>query len=142
VNNSNGITWGGSGTTTNAQSVIDGKANTARIVSTLGAGTTYSAGVCDAYEIDSAGNTPCVGGNTCYNDWFLPAIGQLSCMRGNRNQVGGFDKENYWSSTENPALSNTQAIFMTFKNSGHPPDSANKTETYAVRCVRIINAAT
>lgn len=142
ANNADSIVWGGNGTTTNAQSVVDGEVNTTKIVDILGAGITYAAGVCDAYEIDSAGHTPCVGGNTCYNDWFLPAVNQLSCMRGNRNQVGGFNKDNYWSSTEDSVQSSTRAVFQTFQNSGHPPETADKTEPYAVRCVRIINAGT
>ncbi|MDX1901473.1 MAG: Ig-like domain-containing protein [Gammaproteobacteria bacterium] len=140
ANNSNGITWGASGTTTNAQSTVDGQANTTTIVNLLGAGTTYAAGVCDAYEIDSAGNTPCVGGNTCYNDWFLPSTNQIQCLQDNRNQIGGFDKDNYWSSTEDSASSTTKAFYITFANSGHPPASANKTNTYKVRCVRLMSA--
>lgn len=140
ANNSAGIAWGGSGTMTNAQSEVDGQTNTTRIVNALGAGITYAAGVCDAYEIDSAGNTPCVGGNTCYNDWFLPAINQLSCLRSNRNQVGGFDKNNYWASTEDSAAPTTSAWYITFANSGHPPATDSKTSLYAVRCVRLISA--
>lgn len=142
ANNSNNIIWGGSGTQTNAQSNLDGGTNTTKIVSVLGAGTTYAAGVCDAYEIDSAGNSPCVGGNTCYNDWFLPAIDQLTCMRGNRNQINGFDKDNYWSSTENSAQPTTTAYYISFQNSGHPPQTASKSEKFSIRCVRLINATT
>lgn len=140
ANNSDDIVWGGKGTETNAQSIVNGATNTTKIVIALDAGITYAAGICDAYAIDSAGNTPCVGGNTCYNDWFLPAINQLACMRGNRNQVGGFDKDNYWSSTEDSAQPTTNAFFLTFANSGHPPDTASKTSVFAVRCVRLINA--
>lgn len=139
ANNATQIRWGGNGTTTNAQSEVNGQANTTRIVNVLGAGITYAAGLCEAYEIDSAGNTPCVGGNTCYDDWFLPAINQLTCMRNNRNQVGGFNKSNYWSSTEYSRNSSQQAMYITFANSGHPPEPGTKSETYAVRCVRLIN---
>lgn len=141
VNNADTIAWGGSGTTTNAQSSIDGGTNTTKIVTVLGAGTNYAAGVCAAYEIDSAGNTPCIGGNTCYNDWFLPAIKQLNCMRDNRNQISGFTKDNYWSSTEDSIQSSTSAFYITFQNSGHPSATASKTELYAIRCTRLINAA-
>lgn len=140
TNNSDAIVWGGNGTKTNAQSTVDGGTNTTKIVAVLGIGITYAAGVCEAYEIDSAGNTPCIVGNICYNDWFLPAMNQLSCMRGNRNQVGGFNKDNYWTSTEDSALPTTNAFFLTFANSGHPPAAASKTVAYAVRCVRLINA--
>jgi hypothetical protein len=141
TNNSNGLPWGGNGTTTNAQSNINGEANTTRIVNVLGAGITYAAGICEAYEIDSAGNTPCIGGNTCYNDWFLPSINQLTCLRGNRNQIGGFTRNGYWSSTESTSQPRTNASFITFENSGFPPATANKTESYPVRCVRLINGS-
>lgn len=42
-----------------AQSATDGMANTNAIVTALGVGTSYAAGLCDAYEVDSEGNTPC-----------------------------------------------------------------------------------
>lgn len=138
TNNSTGIIWGGAGTMTNAQSDVDGQANTTQIVKIIGAGTSYAAGICDAYEIDSAGNSPCVGGNTCYNDWFLPATDQLDCVRDNRNKIGGFDKQNYWSSTEDSSSANNKAISITFAN-GSKPTSASKTNQYEVRCVRLIN---
>lgn len=137
--NSTAIAWGGQGIMTNAQSDVDGGANTRKIVNKLGAGNTYAAGICDAYEIDSAGNSPCIGGNTCYNDWFLPATNQIECMRGNRNQVGGFDRIFYWASTEDSASPTTKAWSINFANSGHPPDSASKDQLYAVRCVRLIS---
>lgn len=140
ADNSAGIQWGGSGTITNAQSATDGAGNTATIVGVLGAGTTYAAGVCDAYEIDSAGNTPCVGGNTCYNDWFLPAENQMSCVRKNRNQIGGFNKVFYWTSSEYSTIPNFSAWFFSFANSGSAPAAGNKIDPHAVRCVRLINA--
>lgn len=139
INNSLAITWGGSGTVTNAQSDVDGSTNTTTIVSVLGAATTYAAGLCDAYEIDSAGNSPCVVGNTCYNDWFLAAINQNACMQDNRNQIGGFEKQNYWTSTENSVTPGISAWFQTFANSGKPPATEDKTSTFVVRCVRLMN---
>lgn len=141
ADNSGALGWGGSGTVTNAQSQINGGSNTTTIVTVLGAGTTYAAGLCDAYQIDSAGNSPCVGGNTCYSNWFLPAIDQLGCIRGNRNQVGGFTDGNYWSSTENSHNADTTAFTLKFANNGHGPDSTPKTTADPVRCVRLINAA-
>jgi hypothetical protein len=102
VNNSNGTIWGSYPPQTNAISDTDGAANTTTIVSTLGAGTNYAAGICDAYELDSQGNTPCVAGNACYNDWFLPAKDQLNCFYTNKDAIGNFDNNGYWSSTEDP----------------------------------------
>jgi hypothetical protein len=109
ADNSIGIQWGGLGTTTNATSTTDGTTNTATIVTVVGTngGTPYAAQLCSNYEIDSQGNTPCESGNTCYNDWFLPAgnniaaSGQLNCLFTNRVAIGGFlASAFYWSSTE------------------------------------------
>lgn len=60
----------------------DGLCNTQRIVSEFTGKQgmdmqTYAAGACAAYEIDSAGNTPCQAPHTCYNDWYLPAVCEL-----------------------------------------------------------------
>lgn len=110
ADNSTGIFWGGQGTLigASAQSTTDGASNTAAIVAGLGSngGTPYAAKTCDDYEVDSQGNTPCQAGNTCYNDWFLPAgnntgvSGQLNCLYTNRVAIGGFSVAAYWSSTE------------------------------------------
>ena len=45
--------------------------------------TDYSAGLCTNYTIDSAGNAPCVAGNTCYTGWFLPSICEMGPDSGN-----------------------------------------------------------
>src|SRR5690606_23241116 len=66
----------------------------------------YAAQMCNDYEVDSQGNSPCQAGNTCYNDWFVPAsniatpTGQLNCLFTNRVAIGGFTNDDYWSSTE------------------------------------------
>jgi hypothetical protein len=137
ADNSTSIQWGGSGTTTNAISTTDGAANTTTIVAALGAGSTYAAGLCSDYEVDSQGNTPCESGNTCYNDWFLPAgnnttsSGQLNCLYTNRTTIGGFASAGYWSSTE---ISSTNAWAQQFANGSQ--NSATKVSTRMVRCVR------
>lgn len=95
--------WGGFGMATSAQSDSDGAQNTTTIVSSLGnnGGSPYAAGTCNDYEIDSQGNTPCEVGNTCYDDWFLPALNQLDCLYTNQVTIGGFTTIHYyWSSTE------------------------------------------
>lgn len=142
ADNSAGIAWGGSGTTTNATSTTDGATNTTTIVNTLGAGITYAAGLCDAYTVDSQGNSPCQAGNTCYNDWFLPAVnnvtptGQLNCLFINKTAIGGFSTTLpavlYWSSTEVDA---NLAWYQSFIGGGNV-DNGGKVSPLRVRCVR------
>ncbi|MDR3491540.1 MAG: Ig-like domain-containing protein [Gammaproteobacteria bacterium] len=140
ADNSPGLAWdsAGTGAITNAQSNVDGSANTIKIVNVLGVSTAYAARLCETYEIDSAGNTPCVGGNTCYNDWFLPAINQLSCLITNKNAIGGFNAVFYWSSTEYSSIPNFSAWFMSTYDGSQA--AGNKIDPHAVRCVRLMNA--
>lgn len=143
VDNNPGIDWGGFDTAIgpDAQSPFDGAGNTAAIVSTLGEGA-YAAKVCSDYEIDSQGHTPCQPGNTCYNDWFLPAGSfspsetQIECLLNNREAIGGFLDANYWSSTEFSFNPEQGAWFAGFNPRffGLLPDF--KSYAYRVRCVR------
>ena len=143
------IGWGGNGTVTGATSPTDGAANTATIVSCLtgpggGAGcpqniaaSTYAAGICSTYEVDSQGNTPCESGNACYNDWFLPAgdntgsTGQLNALFTNKTAIGGFNSAAYWSSTE---ISSGSAWIQSFLGGGQGNSLKNSDDYF--RCVR------
>jgi hypothetical protein len=137
ADNSVGIQWGGSGITTNATSTTNGATNTATITSVLGSGSTYAAGLCSNYEVDSQGNTPCESGNTCYNDWFVPAgnntgaSGQLNCLYIQKNDIGGFANDYYWSSTENNSNNAADQEFLSGSEGG-----GNKSGTDHLRCVR------
>lgn len=144
ADNSTAIEWGGFGSAigAGAQSDTDGASNTAAIVAALGnnGGTPYAAKLCNDFEVDSQGNSPCQTGNTCYNDWFLPAgnnltaSGQLNCLFANRVAIGGFASVDYWSSTEyfgNPTLGTWVQNFAL----GHQ-DIDNKSDNLRVRCVR------
>lgn len=137
ADNSTGIQWGGFGTTTNATSTTDGATNTTTIVTALGPSSTYAAGLCSNYEVDSQGNTPCESGNACYNDWFLPAgnnteaSGQLNCLYTNEASIGGFEIAFYWSSTE---FNVNGAWNQFFANGSQGGDI--KSATSRVRCVR------
>ncbi|MFA5959427.1 MAG: IPT/TIG domain-containing protein [Tatlockia sp.] len=135
ADNSSSIEWGAT-VTTNAQSTTDGSTNTATIVTVLGnnGGTPYAAQLCDNYAIDSLGNSPCQTGNTCYNDWFLPARDQLICLQTNQVAVGGFASTFYWSSTENSGAPTLLAELIQFPTLALVP--ATKTIAEAVRCVR------
>jgi hypothetical protein len=151
ANNSSGIAWGGVGTTIgpNAQSVTNGSGNTTAIVAELTGNlgiplTNYAAGICSLYEIDSQGNTPCQPGNTCYNDWFLPAgdntgpSGQLNCLFVNRVAIGGFTANNYWSSTEFNNFQSAQVAWTQDFVAG-TEGGINKGISLPIRCVREFN---
>ena len=84
-----------------AQSARDGFSNSNAIMSQAGAGTTYAAGLCKAYN---------AGG---FNDWYLPAINELELTYSLKNllfyyklidEVNNFQwycsSCGYWSSTE------------------------------------------
>jgi hypothetical protein len=119
--------------TTNAVSYDNGSINTDTILSILGPGTNYAAGLCQAYN----------GGG--YTDWYLPAIWELYKLYDqaflinsilnydNDNATGGFNNlyDNgffayYWSSTEgnyitawiDPFYSNQNGYNVLPKNQG------------------------
>ena len=139
TDNSASIQWGGAGLAPGATSTTDGASNTAIIVSFLGnnGGTPYAAKLCNDFEVDSQGNTPCEFGNTCYNDWFLPAgnnptgTGQLNCLYTNLAAIGSFGSFTYWSSTED----NSNNAWVQLFGNGFENDN-NKSSTPRVRCVR------
>lgn len=132
--------WGPNGVTVGAggQSTTDGAANTTAIVAALGnnGNVAYAAGICNAYEVDSQGNTPCQAGNACYNDWFLPAgnnvtaTGQLNALYTNRAAIGGFSNA-YWSSTEFNSNDAWVQLFLTGAEA-----TAFKPNGARIRCVR------
>ena len=114
-----------------AQSPINGLANTNAIVAQAGAGTTYAAGLCKAYN---------AGG---FTDWYLPASWELNqCynaamivneLLGNTNgfQFSNINYSYYWSSTED---GNVNAWFQYF--SGGNTFGNGKNPNVAVRAVR------
>jgi hypothetical protein len=134
--NSGGVEWGGFGTVTNAQSDADGGANTTTIVNGLGnnGGIPYAAQVCSEYEVDSQGNTPCQAGNTCYDDWFLPARDQLNLMYTNRVAIGGFNIVPYATSTEDTGDPSVRYWLQSFLDG--TTSTGLKDAHGRVRCVR------
>ena len=114
-----------------AQSPMNGLANTNAIVAQAGAGTTYAAGLCKAYN---------AGG---FTDWYLPATWELNqCynaamivneLLGNTNgfQFSYLNSPYYWSSTENGGGAALVQLF----NFGHAY-SVSKFDFGAVRAVR------
>jgi hypothetical protein len=137
TDNSTATAWGTFGLTTGATSTTDGATNTTAIINTPGQTPVNAAAVCANYETDSQGNTPCQAGNTCYNDWFLPAgqnltaSGQLNCLNTNQTSIGGFAAAFYWSSTEN---NGNVAWLQDFDSGSEIIDTKNN--AWHVRCVR------
>lgn len=101
--------------------VGDGPANTALMLA-AGDGTVHSAGLADTYT---------QGG---FDDWFLPAQGELQRMFDVRARLTGIDEgRRYWTSSESTAQT-TQAYAMFFSTGTF--DSSFKTDTGLVRPVR------
>lgn len=81
----------GNATTGYAASLFDGQANTTALVTQWGPGSTYAAGVCDAYT----------GGG--YTDWYLPSVWELDLILHSGyvlRQYALTYTSYYWSSTE------------------------------------------
>jgi hypothetical protein len=76
-----------------------GSANTDKIIAQNGAGTTYAAGLARAYN----------GGG--FDDWYLPSLDELNKLYLNKDVIGGFAGNHFWSSSEKNA---TLAFFQFF----------------------------
>lgn len=126
--NGAGVIWGPIGSVIGASSTIDGATNTQTMVTAFGTGTTYSAGICNAYTT--------TGGFT--TGWFLPAgnnvtlTGQLNCLYTNKAEIGGFSNVPYISSTEANTI---QAYYQNF-NDGVEAIYYKDSSVYALRCAR------
>ena len=87
---STGIIWGTAYVTgTTGWEIGEGLANTNLIVNTIGAGN-YAAKIC--YDLVENG----------YSDWFLPTIWELHKLYLNKNVIGGFSPNYYWTSMVSP----------------------------------------
>lgn len=126
------LVWSNTLTFIGATSTINGSANTASIVSSIGLSPAFAAPRCHDYQIDSTGHIPCRRGNTCYKDWYLPATDELNCLKGNQSAIGGFVSDLYWSSTE---VNKNSARAISFANGSTPAKNKSSYEL-KVRCVR------
>ena len=84
------IQWGnGSFVVTGAAAtgIGTGKSNTDKIVAALGAGN-YAAKICKDLTLNG------------YNDWYLPSKDELNILYKNKDKIGGFTNDLYWSSSE------------------------------------------
>ena len=79
--------WGCFGTLVSGTgtAVGTGKANTAAIKATCGAGT--AAQVAANYSLNG------------FTDWYLPSKDELNLLYAQKTRVGGFANNDYWSST-------------------------------------------
>jgi len=138
ADNNTSIEWGGLGIAIGpgAQDNSDGDSNTEAIVFALNNQGIFNsaAQLCNDFEVDSQGNTPCEAGNTCYDDWFLPAVNQLDCLFENRVAIGGFANDSYWSSTESSDFPDNAARDQTFSDGLQ--DNRFKNVPGRLRCVR------
>jgi chondroitin AC lyase len=103
--------------------IYAGQANTALIIA-------------QQTEDDITGNFAAKVCNECafggYGDWYLPSKAELEMIYQLRKEIGDFDQEMYWSSTEY----NIGFVWgQNFKDYGGQY-SQNKGSNYAVRCVR------
>ncbi len=100
-----------------------GSANTDNIIAQNGAGTTYAAGLCRAYN----------GGG--YTDWYLPSKDELYKLYINRVAIGGFfsstTSDSYWQSSE---ASWTNAYYLYFPTGAL--GGSTKADGRRVRAVR------
>jgi hypothetical protein len=115
----NGI---GTGTSSGATSLSNGKANT----------TTLAA------SVDS--DSPYLAANYCHNlnedghtDWFLPAVNQLSLMQQQAYTSTLFPESIYWTSTEN---STTNADYVVASVSGTVHQDTKTGNSEGTRCMR------
>ena len=112
-----GIRWyGGSYTNTRARAdgIGAGLKNTAIIIANQGPvdGNAFAATVCNEYSVTVDGVT--------YGDWYLPSKHELDLLYIERDTVGNFANEYYWSSTEfdtnNAWSQNFNVGFQTYFN--------------------------
>lgn len=94
----------------------------------LSSGTTFNI----AENLCSISN---VGG---YTDWRLPTIAELTMMYENRDKIGGFYKDSYWSSTSDTSWghSNYKYIFNFYTGGSYTEPQGNKYRVRAVRTVK------
>jgi hypothetical protein len=118
---STGIQWyNGSNVVTDATgtAVGSGQANTTAIVAVQGAGS-YAAQLCN--DLTEGG----------YDDWFLPSKDELNKLYINKDAIGGFAEDYYWSSSEYDASNAWDRLFT----SGYQ-NYNGKYVTLPVRAVR------
>jgi len=126
-----GIRWyGGSYTNTRARAdgIGAGLKNTAIIIANQGPvdGSAFAATVCNEYSVTVDGVT--------YGDWYLPSKHELDLLYIERDTVGGFTNNNYWSSTEDGRFGAWVQSFLNGTQDSYPKDFTDT--SISVRAVR------
>lgn len=119
---STNIQWyNGSYTSTGATNTAlgTGNSNTNIIVTSQGAGS-YAAKLC--YDLVLNG----------YNDWYLPSKDELAKLHLNKNLIGNFSVDSYWSSTEY----DYQYAWAHYFASSGAANHNQKGELFRVRAIR------
>jgi hypothetical protein len=126
------ISWAGVTNMLGAISHLNGKGNSKIINDSLERRYgRYAAHVCKDYAVNANGDECIPGTPGCFNDWYLPAIDQLGCMYYNKDKIGQFKHDNYWSSTE---FNVDKAWYESFRLGR--PYTLNEFGFISVRCVR------
>jgi hypothetical protein len=161
--------WGGYGTDIgsslyddNIQGANEGSANSAAIISALTTNSVslsdYAAGLCSSWSVDASGAPSCTALNTCYTNWYLPAICELGpynnslCTSGSTNiqqqlfentsipstTLGLLNPGFYWSSTESQSSPKINARTEYFKINSSAYTTRNKLTLNRIRCSRAL----
>jgi len=137
--NSTGMQWGcfEHENTPGATSLTDGKANTMAIINFHNSLDNYAANPAQCHE-DNDGSIAALICNSLdafgYNDWYLPSKDELNALFENKDAIGGFTNDVYWSSTEATAYLDDFVWLQNF-DSGQQY-GISKTFSAKVRCVR------
>jgi len=117
------VQWGCFGTNiSGASSTSNGFSNTNAIVTGC-ATRPIAASICDELNLFD------------YSDWYLPAIDQMEELYIQKEIIGGFTSELYWSSSEVSANNAWNKNILT----GESSPLWNKNQSYCVRCIRSFN---
>lgn len=100
--------------------------------------TALTSGMLNTLDIIAGCSTQGTAARLCYDlelggysDWYLPSKDELDILALYQNEIGGFEKEVYWSSTE---VFNKQAVAEWFANGNK--SNWDKYIKYNVRAVR------
>jgi len=112
------------------EGILAGKSNTALIIASIAKGaitTNFAAKACADYTVNAGG--------IIYGDWYLPSKDELLLLYAQKNIVGGFQTDSYWSSSMKPNYVNTDNLFYVNFTDGSFTD-ADWTSSHYVRAIR------